>query len=373
MARFSPDDHRFMQRAIHLAERALYTTSPNPRVGCVIVNAGQIVGEGYHRRAGEGHAEVNALAEAGEQANGATCYVTLEPCSHHGRTGPCAEALVHAGVTEVVVAMVDPNPLVSGQGIGLLEASGIRVRYGLMEAQAEGLNPGFIKRMQSGMPLVRLKMAASLDGRTALSNGKSQWITGAAARADVQHWRARSCAIVTGSGTALADDPALNVRPEQLTQDYPLPVRQPVRVVVDGRKQISPALKMFQLPGELWIARKAADVEAPWQENVTMLAIPELEGKLDLRNLMRQLASKEINEVWVEAGGRLAGALLNAGLVDELILYLAPKLMGNSAQGLFNLTEFDDMAQLPELDWQDIRQVGDDLRIVATFKPKLDD
>jgi diaminohydroxyphosphoribosylaminopyrimidine deaminase/5-amino-6-(5-phosphoribosylamino)uracil reductase len=303
---------------------------------------------------------------AGQLATGATCYVTLEPCSHYGRTGPCAEALVKAKVAEVVVAMVDPNPLVSGKGIAILEAAGIVVRCGLLETEARALNPGFIKRMQTGMPLVRLKMAATLDGRTALSNGQSQWITGEAARADVQQWRARSCAILTGSGTALVDDPSLTVRPEQLAEAYPLPLRAPVRVILDGRRQITSRLKMFSLPGEIWIARRAADIEQPWQNNLKMLAVAERSGRLDLRDLLRQLASQQINEVWVEAGSRLAGALLHAQLVDELILYLAPKLMGSLAQGLFELPEFDDMAQLPELVWQDVRQIGNDLRVIAT-------
>ncbi|GAA5217397.1 bifunctional diaminohydroxyphosphoribosylaminopyrimidine deaminase/5-amino-6-(5-phosphoribosylamino)uracil reductase RibD [Corallincola platygyrae] len=365
MSQFSVDDHRYMQRAIYLAEKALFTTSPNPRVGCVIVKDGEIVGEGYHKRAGQAHAEVNALAAAGEKAVGATCYVTLEPCSHYGRTPPCAEALVHAGVHEVIMAMVDPNPLVAGKGIGLLEASGIRVRYGLLEAQAKALNPGFIKRMQTGMPYVRLKMAATLDGRTALSNGKSQWITGPDARADVQHWRARSCAILSGSGTALIDNPSLNVRPEQLSEPYPGDVRQPVRVIVDGRAQLTPDLKMFDLPGDIWVARKDGAELCEWPAQTDQLAITESNNKLDLRVLMATLAKREINEIWVEAGSRLAGALIDAKLVDEFILYLAPKLMGNSAQGLLGLSEYTEMNQLPELVWRDVRQVGDDIRIIS--------
>jgi diaminohydroxyphosphoribosylaminopyrimidine deaminase/5-amino-6-(5-phosphoribosylamino)uracil reductase len=353
-------DSRWMAHALHLAERGLYTTSPNPRVGCVLVKDGKVVGEGWHERAGEPHAEVHALRAAGIAARGATAYVTLEPCSHHGRTPPCAEALVAAGVARVVAAMRDPNPLVAGTGIAKLRAAGIAVECGLMEAAACELNAGFISRMTRGNPRVRSKIAASLDGRTALKNGTSQWITGEAARRDVQHWRARSCAVLTGIGTVLADDPRLNVR-EIPTE------RQPLRVVLDSELRISSKARILQ-NGQTLIytaSPEAARHRALRASGVEVVTLAGADGKVDLPAVMSELAQRGINEVLVEAGRTLNGALLQAGLVDELVLYLAPQLLGDVARGLADLGEFTQLQQRVNLQWQDVRQVGGDLRIVA--------
>jgi diaminohydroxyphosphoribosylaminopyrimidine deaminase/5-amino-6-(5-phosphoribosylamino)uracil reductase len=351
-----------MAQALRLAEHGLYTTSPNPRVGCVLVNENKIVGEGWHERAGEPHAEVHALREAGKLAKGATAYVTLEPCSHFGRTPPCADALIEAGVSRVVAAMQDPNPLVAGQGLQKLRAAGVEVEYGLMEATARELNVGFVSRMTRGIPWVRSKIAASLDGRTALANGTSQWITGAAARRDVQHWRARSCAVVTGIGTVLADDPQLNVR--EIAN-----ARQPLRVVLDTELRISPSAKILQSARTLIYtaisdAKKHRAIQATGAE-VVMLAGKD--GKVDLLAVMRNLAQHGINEVLVESGRRLNGALLKAGLVDELVLYLAPQLLGDAARGLADLGELTQLQQRVALQWRDARQVGGDLRIIANI------
>ena len=353
-------DSQWMARAFRLAERGLYTTSPNPRVGCVLVKDGKVVGEGWHERAGEQHAEAHALRAAGKSALGATAYVTLEPCSHHGRTPPCADALIVAGVSRVVAAMQDPNPLVAGQGLQKLRAAGIEVECGLMEASARELNVGFIARMTRGTPWVRSKIASSLDGRTALANGTSKWITGEAARRDVQHWRARSCAVLTGIGTVLSDDPQLNVRV--------MPAgRQPLRVVLDSELRISSKARILH-DGQALIytacpeRAKHKEIEAAGAE---VLALADPDGKVDLPAVMRDLARRGINEVLVEAGRTLNGALLRAGLVDELVLYLAPQLLGDAARGLADLGELAQLEQRVELQWQDVRQVGSDLRIVA--------
>ena len=368
---FSAEDHLYMSRALQLAEQGRFTTSPNPNVGCVIVADGRIVGEGFHLRAGEPHAEVHALRMAGDKARGATAYVTLEPCSHFGRTPPCADALVNAGVARVVAAMEDPNPQVSGRGMRRLADAGVTIQTGLLQAQAEALNPGFIKRMRHGLPYVRLKLAASLDGRTALANGQSQWITSPAARADVQRWRAQSSAILTGADTVLTDDPSLNVRWEQLPfsvqQCYAKDnVRQPIRIIIDSRQRIVPSAHLFSIPGEIWLARHSE--QGQWPEQVQQLSTPLADsGKLDLVHLMQTLAQRHINDIWVEAGASLAGALMSAGLVDELMVYLAPKLMGNPARGLVNLPEFKHMSEVNEWQWQDVRKVGNDLRL--TLRP----
>lgn len=349
-------DSQWMAHALRLAERGLCTTSPNPRVGCVLVKDGKLVGAGWHERAGQPHAEVHALRAAGSAARGATAYVTLEPCSHHGRTPPCADALIAAGVARVVAAMQDPNPLVSGQGLRKLAAAGIAVECGLMESAASALNIGFVARMTRGTPWLRSKIAASLDGRTALNNGVSKWITGEAARADVQHWRARSCAVLTGIGTVLADDPQLNVRIES--------GRQPLRVVLDSGLRMPPDARI--LPGALIYtasadAAKAAALQARGAEVVVLAAA----GQVDLPAMLRDLARRGINEVLVEAGRTLNGALLQAGLVDELVLYLAPQLLGDAARGMAELGELTQLQQRVDLQWQDVRQVGGDLRIVA--------
>ena len=361
MSNASPDDARHMARALQLAKHGLYTTDPNPRVGCVIVRDGRVVGESWHRRAGEPHAEVHALTAAGKQAHGATAYVTLEPCCHHGRTPPCSEALVKAGIARVVAAMPDPNPRVASQGIAELEKAGIRVDIGLLQAESERLNPGFISRMTRGRPYLRVKLAASLDGRTALANGQSKWITGEAARADVQRLRARSSAILTGIGTVLADDPALTVRDHDIG-------RQPLRVVVDPQLRMPPAARMLTLPGETLIvtsdehATAAATLRAAGAE---VLCQPLVSGRLDLKLLLELFAAREVNEVLVEAGATLCGELLQAGLVDELVLYLAPHLLGSGARGLFNIPVLADMAGRVALEIQDVRAVGCDWRISA--------
>jgi len=361
-----------MARAIHLAERGLYTTHPNPRVGCVLVRDGDRVGEGFHRRAGEPHAERNALAQAGDRARGATAYVTLEPCCHQGRTPPCSEGLIEAGVARVVVAMEDPNPLVAGQGIEALREAGILVQTGLMEAQAQALNPGFIKRMRQGRPWVRCKLAMSLDGRTAMASGESQWITGEAARQDVQRLRARSDAIVTGIGTVLADDPSMNVRigSEALhgmeSEAYRL---QPLRVVLDPALQISPAARLLHLPGRaLVVGGEAAPVgrlEVLQGAGVEVEQLPGEVGKIDLDALLRSLAGRQVNEVLIEAGPTLAGAALQVGVVDELIIYTAPHVMGDDARGLFHLPGLERMRDRIGLHIQDLRMVGGDIRISA--------
>lgn len=363
---FDAADSRWMAQALRLAERGLYTTSPNPRVGCVLVKDGVLVGEGWHERAGEPHAEVHALREAGEAARGATAYVTLEPCSHHGRTPPCADALVAAGVSRVVVAMQDPNPLVAGQGIAKLRAAEIEVESGLMEAAARELNIGFCARMTRGRPWVRSKVGMSLDGRTALANGISQWITGPAARQDVQHWRARSCAVLTGAGTVLADDPQLNVR-EIGTE------RQPLRVVLDSELQTSPSARILRDGGVLIYTalQDAAKIAALEQAGAVVCVSPDAAGQVDLDAALRDLARRGCNEVLVEAGSTLNGALLRAGLVDELLLYVAPQLLGDAARGIAVLGELTRLDQRVNLEWQDVRQVGNDLRITARIRKNV--
>lgn len=356
-------DSRWMAHALRLAERGLYSTSPNPRVGSVVVKDGTLAGEGWHERAGGPHAEIHALRAAGEKARGATAYVTLEPCSHHGRTPPCADALIEAGVARVVVAVQDPNPLVAGQGLERLRAAGIEIECGLMEAAARELNIGFFARMTRGMPWVRSKIAASLDGRTALNNGASKWITGEAARHDVQHWRARSCAVLTGIGTVLADDPQLNVRSIENA-------RQPLRAVVDNALRLPPNARLVQQPGVV-VYTATDDVQkiaALGKAGAQVRVLPGADGQADLRAVLRDLASRGCNEVLVEAGGKLNGALLQAGLVDELVLYLAPQLLGDMARGMARLGELDSLEQRIELDWQDMRHVGRDLRVVARVK-----
>ena len=359
---FSAVDHSMMARALQLAERGLWTTTPNPRVGCVLVRDGWVVGEGWHEKAGEPHAEVHALRNAGPRARGATAYVTLEPCSHHGRTPPCAEALIGAGVSRVVVAMKDPNPLVSGKGLALLAAAGVATSCGLLETEACELNIGFVSRMTRGRPWLRLKTAASLDGKTALNNGLSQWITGPDARRDGQRWRARACAILTGIGTVRDDDPQLNVR------DFETP-RQPLRVVVDSRLETPLTARILQ-GGPVLIAgavENAEKIELLRSTGAEVLIFPNAAGKVELKDLLNELGRRGINEVHAEAGFKLNGSLLREGLVDELLLYLAPCLIGHDASGLFNLPELTSLDQKHLLKIRDLRQVGENIRVLARF------
>ncbi len=367
--RFSVADHHFMAQALRLAERGLWTTRPNPRVGCVIVRDGEVVGEGAHLRAGESHAEVHALAMAGERARGATAYVTLEPCSHHGRTPPCAEALLEAGIGRVVAAMPDPNPQVAGRGLARLQAAGVETAVGLLAAEAEALNPGFVQRMRIGRPFVRCKLAASLDGRTALASGESKWITAADARRDVHRLRARSCAIVTGSGTVQADDPALTVRDTKLPAQWP---GQPLRVVLDSQLRTAPAAAVVQGEGEVLILHAAADASpraaALTAAGARVERIAAAADGLDLAAVLERLAALEINEVLVEAGPTLAGAFVQAGLVDELVIYLAPHLMGHDGSPLLRLPGIVSMKQRLPLRILDVRMVGTDLRVRARLE-----
>jgi diaminohydroxyphosphoribosylaminopyrimidine deaminase/5-amino-6-(5-phosphoribosylamino)uracil reductase len=357
---FTEADHHHMSRALALAERGLFTTTPNPRVGAVVVRDGEVVGEGWHRRAGEGHAEVLALAQAGDRARGATVYVTLEPCSHFGRTPPCAQTLVQAGVARVVAAMQDPNPAVNGRGLAMLRDAGIEVRCGLLEARAVELNIGFVSRMSRGLPWVRMKIAASLDGRTALHDGRSQWITGPQARADGHRWRARACAVLTGIGTVRDDDPRLTVR--EVATD-----RQPLRVLVDSRLQVDAHAKLLQ--GGALVACAVVDDERSREladRGCELLHLPGPGGKVDLPALMRALASRGINEVHVEAGFRLNGSLVREGCVDELLVYLAPSLIGDAA-GMVDLPGLPNLDARRRLRFHDIERVGDDLRVLARF------
>lgn len=341
----------FMQRCFQLAELGRHTCRPNPAVGCVIAHGSSVVGEGWHKVAGQAHAEVMALAQAGERARGATVYVSLEPCAHQGRTGPCAEALIHAGVAEVVYGMQDPNPLVAGRGLQLLRDAGIHVHGPLLEAQALAVNPGFNKRMRTGLPWLRCKLGMSLDGRTAMANGESQWITGPEARADVQRWRARSCAILTGSGTVLADDPKLNVR----LPGYQGP--QPLRVVVDSSGRVPATAQVCSDGGPVLVA--------------TAREFPGQGGRVDLEALLRHLAREHhCNEVLLEAGPRLSGALLQAGLVDELLVYLAPSLLGHEARPMALLPGLEHLSQRLSLRFADVAMLGKDCRIRAL--PEID-
>lgn len=362
---FTAADHEFMARALQLAARGLHTTTPNPRVGCVIVRDGQIVGEGWHVRAGEPHAEVHALRAAGAAARGAEVYVTLEPCAHHGRTPPCADALIAAGVRRVVAAMGDPDPRTDGGGMEKLRAAGIEVACGLLEDDARELNIGFVSRLSRGRPWLRAKIAASLDGRTALADGQSQWITGPEARADGQRWRARACAILSGGGTVLADDPQLNVRLD--AGEGGCGTRQPLKVIVDSELQTPPGARLFD-SGATLIACAEADparAAALAARGAEILALPAPDGRVDLSALLAQLARRGINEVHVEAGRVLTGALIAAGLVDELLIYLAPCLLGDSARGMFALPPLASLSQRQQLAIRELRSVGSDLRVIA--------
>jgi diaminohydroxyphosphoribosylaminopyrimidine deaminase / 5-amino-6-(5-phosphoribosylamino)uracil reductase len=363
MSVFSAFDHRMMARALQLAERGTYTTKPNPMVGCVITRGESIVGEAWHIKAGEPHAEALALQQAGERAHGATAYVTLEPCAHYGRTPPCADALVRAGVMRVVAAVRDPFHSVSGKGFAALEAAGVHVEYGLMQAQARELNRGFFSRQERGRPWVRIKMAMSLDGRTALSNGTSQWISGEAARADVQHWRARSGAILSGAGTVRADNPRLTVR-DQTIECVP-----PLRVILDSQGRLDVGSQIFANHDAPTLRVIASDVIPANDCDGETISVPRKGSGLDLHAVLAQLASRGVNEVQVEAGATLAGALLNAGLMDEILLYIAPMLLGDKGRALFADMHLQDMQQRYALSVMDERKIGDDWRLL--LRPKV--
>jgi diaminohydroxyphosphoribosylaminopyrimidine deaminase/5-amino-6-(5-phosphoribosylamino)uracil reductase len=356
---FTADDRHHMARALELAARGLYTASPNPRVGCVIVRDGHVVGEGWHRRAGEAHAEVAALADArerGRDVDGGTLYVTLEPCNRYGRTPPCVDALIEAGVARVIVAAHDPNPAQAG-GAARLRAHGVAVDIGLLEAEADALNVGFVSRHRRGLPWVRSKIAASIDGRTALANGDSQWITCAAARADGHAWRARACAVLTGVGTVLHDDPRLDVREVPTT-------RQPLRVVVD-RHADTPAHARILAEGNALVIT-AGPRNDGWPAGTETVAMPDGAGRVDLVAMLRELARRGVNELHVEAGAKLNGALLRAGLIDELVIYVAGAVIGDPARGMFEFeTPLASLDARFALDWMSVERIGDDLRVVA--------
>ncbi len=372
-ASFTLTDHQYMSQAIRLAAQGHYTTSPNPRVGCVLVNDDQIVGEGFHLKAGQGHAEVNAIAQAGDLAKGATAYVTLEPCSHFGRTPPCAKGLIDAGVIRVIAAMVDPNPQVSGRGLTMLENAGIETQSGLLEADAQALNLGFIKLMTTGLPFVRCKLAASLDGKTAMANGESQWITSPDARQDVQRLRAQSCAIISGADSILTDNARMTVRWSELgsiKEGYSKSeLRQPVRVVIDSKNRLTPDLAFFQASSPIILIRTAIENSHQWPHFVEQVTVQSsCDGQYaDLTSVLKVLAEKGLNDVLLESGMSLAGAFIEQNLVDELVLYQAPKLMGNDGKGLVDMPSITNLSQSKALQINDVSMVGKDLRITAKF------
>lgn len=373
MQQFSEQDQAFMQLAIELAKQGRFTTTPNPNVGCVLVKNGEIIGKGFHFKAGQPHAEVMALREAGENAKGATTYVTLEPCAHFGRTPPCALGLVNAGVSKVIAAMKDPNPQVAGKGLAMLAEAGIETAVGLLEQDAELLNKGFLHRMRTGRPFVQLKLAMSLDGRTAMANGESKWITGEESRSDVQQERATSSAILSTSATVLADDPCLNVRWEQL----PLALqhtyakenlRQPVRVILDFQHKIQSSRQLFSLASPIWLVSDKPRDLADFPDFVEQLLIKTEENQTALSALMKALGERQINSLWVEAGATLAGSLIEENLADELILYIAPKLLGDQARGLCKLPQLKQLNAAPQWVLQLVSQVGEDLKTVYVRK-----
>lgn len=355
---FSTFDYQCMANALQLARLGLKSSHPNPRVGCIISLDGKMVGSGWHKKTGEPHAEINALRDAGDKTAGATAYVTLEPCSHHGRTPPCVEALINAKITRVVFAIEDPNPDVNGNGCQRLIDAGIEVQSGLMAAQAEELNAGFLKRMSQGRPWVRIKLAQSLDGHIGLANGESQWISGPEARADVQNWRARADVILTGIGTVLADDPSLNLRNDKNA-------RQPMRVIVDSHWRTPANARLLGLPGKVLIAGLT---EIPVPESLTetsaeCLGLPASEGRVDIRVLLAELAQRGCNEVQVEAGATLCGTLIQQRLVDELLIYQAPIILGGGAVSPFAAPRLDNMQDRVHLEWMDSRRIGQDQRL----------
>lgn len=376
MSLFYPEDLNYMARAIRLAERGRFTTSPNPCVGCVIVKNNQIIGEGFHIQAGGPHAEINALSQIsdnGFSAEGATAYVTLEPCSHTGKTPPCASALIKAGVSTVVIGMEDPNPLVSGRGIQMLRDAGIQVHQGCLESACEKINPGFNKRMKQNRPFVQVKLASSLDGKTAMASGESKWITSYQARKDVQLYRAKACAILTGSGTVLADNPQMNVRESDFPlTDYPVEsIRQPAKIIIDNQSQLTPDLNIFASETPVFVVKNKIKVTSPqqnWPKHVTQIELSGNDHNIDLTALMLELGARQMNHIWVEAGAKLAGALIQQGLVDELIIYQAAKLMGENTKGLLDVPNLTQLSQAIEWQYTDVRQIGPDLRLTLRAK-----
>ncbi|WP_314816038.1 bifunctional diaminohydroxyphosphoribosylaminopyrimidine deaminase/5-amino-6-(5-phosphoribosylamino)uracil reductase RibD [Aggregatibacter segnis] len=370
---FSPQDVAFMQLALDLAKQGEFTTTPNPSVGCVLVKDGKVVGKGFHAKAGEPHAEVMALREAGENARGATAYVTLEPCSHFGRTPPCAKGLVEAGVSKVIAAMCDPNPQVAGKGLQILSDASIQSAVGLLEENAEQLNKGFLKRMRTGKPFVQLKLAMSIDGKTAMASGESKWITGAQARADVQQYRAKASAILSTSQTVLADDPSLNVRWEELPPDVKAgyaqeKLRQPVRVILDSSHKVRSDFKVFSTESPVWLVGEDDYPLTGFPVFTDYLQLDRNQGETRLQALMEELGKRQINTLWVEAGATLAGALIAENLVDELIIYMAPKLLGDQARDLCHLPNLTQLADAPLWQLQSCEPVGDDLKLIYIRK-----
>jgi diaminohydroxyphosphoribosylaminopyrimidine deaminase/5-amino-6-(5-phosphoribosylamino)uracil reductase len=374
---FTLEDHQYMARAIELAKKGHYTTSPNPRVGCVLVNDNKVIGEGYHQKAGDGHAEVNAIRDAKQNnptlIKGATAYVTLEPCSHFGRTPPCAKGLIDVGVAKVIAAMVDPNPVVSGNGISMLESAGILTSVGLLENEAKALNIGFIKRMTTALPFVRCKLAASLDGKTAMKSGESKWITSAQARSDVQRIRAQSCAVITGTDSVITDNAKMTVRYNELgdlQKTYPEDeLRQPLRVVIDSQNRLTPDLEFFKSPSPILIIRTMLENLPTWPHYVEQVLVPianNKNSKVDLKALLKILADRGINEVLLESGATLAGAFFEQELVDELILYQAPKLLGGDGKNLVEMPNISTLDRAKSLIISDVSMVGQDIRITAS-------
>jgi len=369
-------DTRFMLQAIHLAKKAWYSTDPNPRVGCVITQNNKIIGQGFHIQAGGPHAEVhaiNAAKDAGYDLEGSSAYVTLEPCSHHGKTPPCCDALIKHKIKRVIIAMSDPNPLVSGQGIQRLKEAGIDIKVGVLEQEAKNLNPEFIYKMIHSRPFLRCKMGMSLDGRTAMASGESQWITSTEARLDVQRLRAQSSAILTGIGTVLADNPSMNVREETYISLADNKIRQPERLILDSQLRIpldakilaSPELATIFTTSQQLFNDKSIQLR---DKGVRIISLNEVESALDLKQLMEELSSMPLNSILIESGKTLAGSFLEEGFINELIIYMAPKILGNEARGLFDLPNLQFLKDAPQLKIKDIRQVGVDIRLTAKLK-----
>ena len=377
---FTKQDHFYMQRAISLAKKGHYTTSPNPRVGCVLVKNDQVIGEGFHQKAGCGHAEVNALLacrQSKKSPQGATAYVTLEPCSHFGQTPPCANGFIKAGIKHVVIAMVDPNPKVSGKGISMLEDAGITTSTGLLQADAMALNKGFVSLMTTGLPYVRCKLAASLDGKTAMANGESKWITSPEARKNVQKLRAQSCAVITGADSVLTDDARMNVRYQELGELQKhfseAQLRQPIRVIIDSKNRLTPDLALFELASPIILIRTNIKDKTLWPPFVEQLQCSSIdngagEEKVNLAELLVLLAKRGFNDLLIESGGQLAGAFIEQNLVDELILFQAPKLMGGKGKSLVQLPSINELSSAKKLSINEVIMIGPDIRITATFK-----